>query len=70
MDIHVSSLMTILDVAMCIWWKSTSFEMFKKFRNKAKIQIRKIINLLQSDQYGEYFNQYFKYYPKDNKIIS
>ena len=33
--------------------------MFKEFRNKVKIEIRKIIKLLQSDQGGEYFNQYF-----------
>jgi hypothetical protein len=57
--IHVSSLMAILDMTMCIWWKSESFEMFKEFRNKVKIEIRKIIKLLQSDQGGEYFNQYF-----------
>jgi len=59
MDIHVSSLMAILDMTMCIWCKSESFEMFKEFRNKVKIKIRKIIKLLQSDQGGEYFNQYF-----------
>jgi hypothetical protein len=51
--------MAILDMTMCIWWKSESFEMFKEFRNKVKIEIRKIIKLLQSDQGGEYFNQYF-----------
>jgi len=32
MDIHVWSVMTILDMIMCIWWKSQSFERFKEFR--------------------------------------
>ena len=53
---NVSSLMTILYMVMCIWWKSKSFERFKEFRNTIEIQIGKNIKILRSDRVGEYIN--------------
>jgi hypothetical protein len=65
MDIHVSSLMTILDMVMCIWWKSKSSESFKEHRNTVEIQInKKSINILWWHLGGEYFIQDFQDYLK------
>jgi hypothetical protein len=64
MNIHVLSLMTILDIVMCIWWKFELFERFKEFRNEVEIQIKKSIKILQSDRSGEYFNWDFQDYLK------
>jgi hypothetical protein len=71
MDIHVSSLMTILDMVMCIWWKSKSSESFKEHRNTIEIQInKKSINILWWHLGGEYFIQDFQDYLKKNRIPS
>jgi len=64
MNIHVLSLMTILDIVMCIWWKFELFERFKEFRNEVEIQIEKSIKILRSDRSGEYFNWDFQDYLK------
>jgi hypothetical protein len=70
MDIRISSLMTILDMVMCIWWKPESFERFKEFRNEIEIQIEKSIKIFRLDWGGEYLSLAFQDYLKDNEILS
>ena len=70
MDTHVLSLMTIMDIVMCSYWKFESLERLKGFKNEVEIQIEKSIKILGLDQDGEYFSQYFQNHLKDNEIPS
>jgi uncharacterized membrane protein YwzB len=70
MNVYVSSLMIIMDMVMCIWWKSESFKRLKEFKNEVKIQIRKIVKILRSNWGGKYFNQDFQDYLQESEILS
>ena len=70
MNVYVSSLMIILDMVMCIWWKSESFEKLKGLKNEVKIQIRKSVKIFRSNWGGKYFNQDFQDYLQESEILS
>ena len=46
------------------------FEKFKEFRHEVEKQTEKPIKVLRSDRRGEYLNQEFLNYLKDNGIVS
>ena len=51
-------------------YKSEAFERFKEFRNEVEKQLGKSIKVLRSDRGGEYLNQEFLDYLRDNSILS
>ena len=53
-----------------IRYKFEAFEKFKEFRSEVEKQLRRNIRSLRSNQGGEYFNQEFLNYLKDNVILS
>ena len=50
-------------------YKSKAFEKFKEFRNKVEKQLERSIKSLRSDQGGEYLNQEYLDYLRDNGIL-
>ena len=53
-----------------IKYKSEALEKFKEFRNEVEKQLGKSIKMLRSDRGGEYLNQEFQSYLKENGIRS
>ena len=51
-------------------YKSETFERFKEFRNEVEKQLGRSIKLLRSDRGGEYLNQEFLGYLRDNETLS
>ncbi|KAJ8761673.1 hypothetical protein K2173_004449 [Erythroxylum novogranatense] len=51
-------------------YKSEAFEKFKQFRNEIENQLGKSIKILRSDRGGEYLDQQFLDYLRDNGILS
>ena len=51
-------------------YKSEAFEKFKEFRQEVEKQLGKSIKTLRSDRGGQYLNQEFQIYLKDNGILS
>ena len=51
-------------------YKSETFEKFKEFRTEVEKQLGKNIKTLRSYQGGEYLNQEFQSYLRDNGILS
>ncbi|KAL3497596.1 hypothetical protein ACH5RR_040328 [Cinchona calisaya] len=50
-------------------YKFEAFEKFKEFRNEVEKQLGKSIKILRSDRGGEYLNQEFQDYLKENEIL-
>ena len=51
-------------------YKSEAFEKFKELKHEVEKQLGKVIKVLRSDRGGEYLNQEFQSYLKENGIIS
>ena len=50
--------------------KSELFELFKRYHNKVKKQIKKSIKILRSDRGSEYLSDEFTTYFEENRIRS
>ncbi len=66
--LHLS--MITHDMDMCMIHKSETFERFKEFKYEVEKHTEKLTKVLRSDRRGKYLSGEFRYYLKENGIVS